>query len=102
MLERPPFLLFGLLPVLMIDSVNLMVFLLFLLQGLLALSVKESGSGHTGLDALIGYHQQIGHDFCFLVLDVGNIIPSIAKMFHIIMKSFITLLLDSFYGFSGR
>jgi hypothetical protein len=36
------------------------------------------------------------------VLNVGNSIPGIAKMFHIISEPFIMPLLDGFKSFSGR
>jgi hypothetical protein len=55
MLNRPSFLLIGLLPIPTIGSVNLMVLLLFLLREPLVLCIKESSLGLRGLNGLICY-----------------------------------------------
>jgi hypothetical protein len=106
-----------------IRCVDLPIFLLLLLWGSIVSWIKEPGSGLRDLNANVCYCQQIGHRFRLLrgnlldslnivdpitegtneldVLDVLDSVPGIAKIFHIIPKALIGLLLDSLQGFSS-
>jgi hypothetical protein len=85
---------------------------------------KEPGSGLEGLNAEVSNYKKIDHRFRlfhgdllhrlnvtdsiaqgidnFDVLNVWDIVPGIAEMFHVVLEAFIKLLFDSLEGFCCR
>jgi hypothetical protein len=106
-----------------ISCVDLPIVLL-LLQGPLAMWFKESCLGLRGINAYVSDCKQISHGSRLLhgdlinsldvthpiakgiddldVLDIRDSIPGIAKRFHVVLQSFIMLLLDGLQGLSSR
>jgi hypothetical protein len=106
-----------------IGCVNLLIILL-LLRGPLATGLKKPSPGLGSLNAYTSGCKKIGHHFGLLhgdllnsldtihpitksidnlnVLDVRDSLPGIAKIFHVVLKTLIMLLLDGLQGFSCR
>jgi hypothetical protein len=96
----------------------------FFFEGPLAAGLKESSLGLGCLDACVHDYEQNSHCLMFLhgdllhgldvadsvtegiddldILDVRDSIPSIAKMFHIVLEALIMLLPDGLESLSSR
>jgi hypothetical protein len=96
---------------------------LFLLRGSIAAGLKKSSPGLRSLNAYVSNCKQIGHRSGLLhgdllhnlgvtdsvtesiddldILDVWDVIPSVAEMFHVVPEALIVLLLDGLQSLSN-